>query len=141
MTRVTFFAAGHPEPYNRDTSRWGGNGFGSSIPEKNRVWRAAIQDAFAEEMRAQGLSGIHDTGAVCVALAFHGSRADMDNLLKEALDALNGHAYKDDRQVYQIEVARGMDPIHPPGAHVMLTFTSDDPFPKKAKAPRKKKVA
>lgn len=138
MTRLVFWVSGKPAGYSRDTARWSGGRRGH-LPEANKVWRLAVQDAFREALARDGKEGLHDTGGVLLAVAFYGSRCDLDNLLKEALDALNGHAYKDDRQVYQLEVARGLDPAHEAGAHITLTFTHDDPFPKKARKARAKR--
>lgn len=138
MIRIAFFVPGKPAGYSRDTARWSGGRRGH-LPEANQVWRNAVKASYQEALVRDKREGIHDVGGVLLAAAFYGSRCDLDNLAKELLDALNGEAYKDDRQVTQLEIARGMDPAHEPGAHVTLTFTDDDPMPKKAKAPRAKK--
>src|SRR5262249_36244715 len=43
-------------------------------------------------------------GELHLAVRFYGSRGDADNLLKSLLDALNGVAYEDDRQVVEFHV-------------------------------------
>lgn len=49
------------------------------------------------------------TGAVTVWCEFHvpdPNKADADNLAKSVLDALNGTAYLDDRQVHELNVRK-----------------------------------
>jgi Holliday junction resolvase RusA-like endonuclease len=137
VIRLTFIVPEKPAGYSRDAARWSGGRRGH-LPEANKVWRAAVREAFDAAMVRDGWSGQHEKGVI-LAVAFYGSRCDLDNLLKELQDALNDHAYKDDRQVYQVEMARGLDPDHPPGAVVTLTFTDDDPFPRKTPKPRARK--
>ena len=136
MIRLSFFVAGHPVSYKRRRSAQGV----TFTPPENREWRAKVLLAFQEAMRRDGWSGTHDK-AVILAVAFHGSRGDLSNLVKEVEDALNGEAYADDRQIYRIETTRGLDPDHEPGAHVTLTFTDDHPMPVKRAKPRKRKTA
>lgn len=40
-------------------------------------------------------------------------RCDLDNLIKAALDGLNGVAFKDDDLVYDIHAAKGVDTANP----------------------------
>ena len=49
-------------------------------------------------------------GSFRIAVKINGkTRADIDNILKGVLDALNGIAYKDDRQCVDARVYRGRD--------------------------------
>lgn len=41
-----------------------------------------------------------------VKLVFQGSKADLDNLAKSAIDGMNGIVYKDDRQVVRIDAEK-----------------------------------
>lgn len=124
MQRCSFWVPGTPVGYKRATARHG------YLPQPNAVWRRDVVACFREQAMKAGLPmGGEHQGAVVVALAFHGSKGDLDNLAKEVLDALNGVAYADDRQVCQLEVVRGRDAGHEKGAHIMLTLSDEAPMP------------
>lgn len=72
---------------------------GTYTPERTKEWEAKVGWEFVE---LHGKPLIE--GDVLMALTFSGVRAaqDVDNLAKGVLDALNGIAYKDDRQVTRL---------------------------------------
>ena len=87
-------------------------------PSANRYWRvnrtgkpyrsaeaAAYIEAVGWECAARGLTDpLLET--VSVRLAYHhapGRRIDLDNGLKQILDALQGYAYSDDKQIVHLE--------------------------------------
>lgn len=73
-------------------------------PEKTKAWESQV----AWVVRA-AMGDIQPlTGDIGVSLVFHRvgkRRADLDNLTKAVLDALNGILYEDDKQVNKIEAA------------------------------------
>jgi crossover junction endodeoxyribonuclease RusA len=72
---------------------------GTYTPERTKAWEAKVGWEFVE---LHGKPLIE--GEVLMALTFSGARAaqDVDNLAKGVLDALNGIAYADDRQVTRL---------------------------------------
>lgn len=96
-------------------------------PSANRYWRvwrnrAVLSDegrSYRFQVRAAvGRPSDHGwplEGPVAVTLAWYRGRqaGDLDNRTKPVLDALNGVAYRDDRQVTAIIATRHEDPSHP----------------------------
>lgn len=100
-------------------------------PSGNRYWRVNRQtgrpyksDEARAYIEAVGWRCIEHglteplTGTVAVRLEFHtlpGRRIDLDNGVKVLLDALQGYAYADDKQVVKleaeiVEIAKGTEP-------------------------------
>lgn len=139
MRRIEFWAEGTPASYSRDGARFG------RTPAANLAWRGAIVIAYRLEA---GPGPVH-VGPVAITIDFHGARAscDGDNLSKEVLDALNGIAYEDDRQVrrcaweiadWRQEGARSKK-AKQPGARIVLEFhPADEAARAKAEAARAK---
>jgi Holliday junction resolvase RusA-like endonuclease len=90
---ITFWAAGQPVPYNRESARYG------RTHPRNAAWRNAIRAAFLDATAFA--PPIQQPSAVALRVLFFGARSgcDGDNLSKEVLDALNRVAYEDDSQV------------------------------------------
>lgn len=136
---MEFWVPGHPAGYSRSSVQW------KQLPEANKVWRQAVLACYLEAALLSKITvfprqGEH-TGPVAVVLIFHGSKADLTNLAKEVEDALNGVAYKDDRQVGPISIWRGNGQgADEPGCMVKLTYTEPE---REVLQPRKsrKKVA
>jgi len=64
-------------------------------------------------------------GKIAVTLHFYGCKGDADNLAKSVLDALNGIAYRDDRQVVELHVFVERDEI-PARTEIVITPMGDD---------------
>ena len=62
----------------------------------------------------QGMRPIVE-GEVCLSIAVYRpqKRGDIDNVLKVLLDALNGVAYTDDKQIGELRIARWDDAANP----------------------------
>lgn len=106
----------------------------------NRYWRVmngrAVRSAEADSYKRQAgwiakAAGVRvTTDPVHVALTLHPKatksgaasrvRLDLDNCIKVCLDALNGVAYRDDRQVVKISAEIG-PPMDDGGLSVMVT--------------------
>lgn len=82
---------GKPVPLQRHRS---GNG-GAYLPKRSKVYRETVQTAWM----ASGRPTVGDA-PFAIAARFYGAAAtaDLDNLTKGILDALNGLAFTDDRQ-------------------------------------------
>ena len=126
-----------------------------AAPKKHPVnlWKSQIVDAWRLAMTFQGF---RFTGPISVDLVFVMPRpsnlvwktkpmprtpdtrtnGDVDNLAKAVLDALNGKAYDDDRQVVRLEVTRWMaggglvngQPV-PEKPHAIIDLRPFDPIP------------
>ena len=106
MTTLVFFVPGAPVPYSRSAAA----SWGRFIPERNKLWRHAVRVEFRDcwaQVPGLPAEGEHRHGVVLL-LDFHGANlnADLDNLAKEVLDALNGVAWHDDRQLVDLRVRR-----------------------------------
>ncbi len=92
MKRLQLTIPGVPVPLARH--RHGRNG--SYLPKRSRAYRTLVQGCWLE-------AGRPSLGAAPFTMSarFYGARAtaDMDNLLKAMLDALNTLAFADDRQL------------------------------------------
>lgn len=87
---------------------------------KPGVWRLTEEaQAFKQECRLRALTQVGAdmplAGAVAVTVRFYRPRkaGDLDNLQKVALDALNGIAWKDDKQIVEIHAYRHDDKSNP----------------------------
>jgi len=103
-----------------------GNGH-AYTPEATRTWEQAVGWA---ALQARGAAGIAEpvAGPVAVTMEFRvseGSRADIDNLAKAVLDALNGIIYADDSQVHYIAARRLLAGAEPPAASVTVSFIGE----------------
>jgi crossover junction endodeoxyribonuclease RusA len=91
-TRIALVVSGKPVPLQRSRTSSGRH----FLPKRSRVYRETVQ---AEWMAA----GRPALGAVpfTASMRFYGAnpRADLDNLVKAILDALNELAFADDRQL------------------------------------------
>ena len=102
MTKYTFFVSGTPRPKQRP--RRGANGH-FYTPTPTKAWEAQVAWAFKQaHPGADPLQG--DCRAVLVFQFTSKTRSDLDNLTKAVLDALNGLAYEDDKQVSAITATR-----------------------------------
>ena len=104
--RVSFVVPGNPVPWQRARSARGQR---FTAPE-TRIYRDKVR-AHAHNARVRPLAG-----PVQIACVFHRSTrhaCDIDNLIKTVLDALNGVAYADDRQVVHIVARKAVDASHP----------------------------
>lgn len=90
MIRLTI--PGTPVPLQRSRTSSGRH----YLPKRSRVYREAVQ----AEWMATGRPSLGDAAFTCSA-RFYGAnqRADLDNLLKAVLDALNRLAFADDKQL------------------------------------------
>jgi len=90
--RVSLFVPGIPVPLQRSRTA-GGRHY---LPARSRAYREAVQAAWM-------LAGRPSLGRSLFSMSvqFHGARAnaDLDNLCKAVLDALNGLAFDDDSQL------------------------------------------
>ena len=76
-------------------------------PAETRSWEELLAWRFIERHGRPQL-----TGPVRIELHFAGVQAnqDIDNLAKSCLDALNGIAFEDDRQVVELVARKASDP-------------------------------
>lgn len=83
---------GKPVPLQRSQTSKGRH----YLPPRSRAYRELVQACWMEAGRPR--LGVADLAA---SMRFYGARADcdIDNLVKAILDALNGLAYVDDRQI------------------------------------------
>jgi crossover junction endodeoxyribonuclease RusA len=83
---------GRPVPLQRSRTRSGRH----YLPARSRAYRELVRATWLEA----GRPTLGDT-PLTVSLRFYGARAnaDLDNLVKAILDALNGLAFDDDSQV------------------------------------------
>jgi crossover junction endodeoxyribonuclease RusA len=79
------------------------------ISEQGRRFKRACRTAAAAQCKSP-LDG--DVSLRCVVY-FKDRRRDLDNVCKPLLDALNGVAYGDDRQIVHIELTKRLDPKRP----------------------------
>jgi Holliday junction resolvase RusA-like endonuclease len=94
-TTVRLVIPGRPVPLQRSRTRAGKH----YLPPRSRAYRELVQAAWLE-------AGRPTVGAEPFTLSarFYGARAnaDLDNLVKAVLDALNGLAFADDAQLMSI---------------------------------------
>ena len=67
------------------------------------TWRESIQWLAAQEFRGFPLDGRR---LVCIRLVGARKNGDLDNYGKAVLDALQGHAYRNDNQVDDLRIIR-----------------------------------
>lgn len=104
-------------------------------PSANRYWRragrhihkSAEAKAYQEAVAwlAHGVQPLQ--GEVAVHLAWYrpAKRGDLDNRIKVILDALNGVAYEDDKQIVKI-IAERHDDKHEPRVEVVVSLAGED---------------
>ena len=94
---VAFELPIRPEPWRRAEK----NGKRHYMDAKSKAYQAAIREACAEAMTAQGVELVEkgDLHLWCVFEKRDGRRCDGDNAYKAVADALNKVAYRDDRQI------------------------------------------
>ena len=108
---ITFTVLGAPVPKGRPRvvarRRKGGGMFPVAItPERTVQWEQAVRRA-AEQARITPM-----TGPVRLTCAFFlptRRRVDIDNLGKAVMDALNGIAFADDSQVFELATSKRLD--------------------------------
>ena len=95
---IRFEVAGKPVPKKRPrvTSR------GTYTPKETVSYERSI--AWAAKAAVGCMA---PTDKQCsVSLSFYETKADIDNLIKSALDGMNGVIFIDDRQVHHVEASR-----------------------------------
>lgn len=122
MTSISFFIPGPPRGKGRPRfTRYGQ----TYTDDKTRAYEAAILDAFqraegrfyAEKGEAVGLDVLIRMPVprswpkkrqqdACDGQLLPLTKPDIDNVCKAVLDALNGHAWKDDAQVARMDVRK-----------------------------------
>ena len=77
-----------------------------------KAYRQIVFSAYLTAHRPQRIA--YPSGAVDVRLEWHrgAKRGDLDNRIKQVLDALRGLAYKDDQQIAAITAVRYEAPKH-----------------------------
>jgi crossover junction endodeoxyribonuclease RusA len=92
IDRVTLLIPGRPTPLQRSRTRSGKH----YLPTRSRAYRETAQ----AEWMAAGRPCLGDA-PFAASMRFYGARAnaDLDNLVKAILDALNELAFADDRQL------------------------------------------
>lgn len=131
MQGVKFVIHGHPEGYNRDAARL------RFTPRVVTEWRNKVKTAYWEAVKHLPPVYFGEyRGLVAVEAIVYGSRADVDNALKEVLDGLKGGPFVDDRQVCRAVVAfptRALGkgggvkkPHDDPRAEVTIEFLDDN---------------
>ena len=117
-TRRAFVVPGNPVPWQR-----AGSGFGKRYtPLPTKLYQASVR-AHAYQARVKPL-----LGPVRVSCIFHRETrhpCDLDNLLKTILDALQGIAYENDRQVVSVTAEKRIDAKHP-RAFVEVSSVEDE---------------
>ncbi|MFI5003450.1 MAG: RusA family crossover junction endodeoxyribonuclease [Solirubrobacterales bacterium] len=90
--RVQLTVPGRPIPLQRSRTRSGKH----YLPKHSRAYRETVQGCWLEAGRPS-LGGV----SFSMSARFYGARAnaDLDNLVKQLLDALNELAFADDRQL------------------------------------------
>lgn len=97
------------------------NSYWRSVPAtRNRIARVLISEQGRRFKRACQVAAqaqckkplVGDVSLRCVVY-FKDRRRDLDNVCKPLLDALNGVAYGDDRQIVHIELTKRLDPKRP----------------------------
>lgn len=87
---VSLTIPGPPVPLSRSRTRNGQH----YLPRRSRLYRDTVQKVWM----AAGRPSLGDE-PFSMSARFHGARGDLDNLVKAVLDALNGLAFDDDRQL------------------------------------------
>jgi crossover junction endodeoxyribonuclease RusA len=90
VEKIVLTVPGKPVPLQRSRTR-GGRHY---LPARSRVYRETVQAAWL----AAGRPSLGDA-PFALSARFYGARGDLDNCLKAVLDALNGLAFRDDRQL------------------------------------------
>jgi crossover junction endodeoxyribonuclease RusA len=92
VTGRTLTIAGTPIPLQRSRTSRGRH----YLPKRSRAYRELVQ----AEWMAAGRQSLGDA-PFTASMRFYGAnpRADLDNLVKAILDALNGLAFADDKQL------------------------------------------
>lgn len=115
MTTYTFEVAGQPKPQARPRVTRNG----TYTPQASRDWKEAVG-------RAAWLAKVQSVdGPVELHIVLGGAlRGDVDNYAKGIMDALNGIAYKDDRQVKSLSVT--LLKRKTPYCQIKITHLADD---------------
>lgn len=123
MVSFTFFVEGTPVPKARSRVTVQGGRIRSYTPKASRDWEEVV--GVAARQAVQRMPAVQDHPvAVHIRFFFHPpkswsekkrkehhgwpahGRADIDNLAKSVLDGLQGIAYRNDRQVYELFVSK-----------------------------------
>lgn len=127
---IAFDWHGDPVPKARARTFHDGTKYRSVTPARVREFESAIGWAFRE-----AFVGVPFSGDVAIEVDVFEARwpGDADNYAKAILDALNGIAWNDDRQVVaqRTRIRRGSSA---PGVHVVID-TEPDPLPDRAPCP------
>ena len=114
MTELSFTVPGRCIPCPRPRAVKGGRAY---YPKRYTDW---LLEAKTEAYRACGR--IVWDGPVRLSVWFSGARAnaDIDNLLKSVLDAIQGVIIVDDKQVQMVEARKESVDGEPPSTHVQI---------------------
>jgi Holliday junction resolvase RusA-like endonuclease len=104
MSHISFFVPGKPVGYDRSAARL------MHTPKDVTEWRQAVQTSYRQAAPATWPREGEYVQRVGVEVDAYGSHSDLDNLAKEVMDALKGHAYRDDAQVVELG-ASAVNPV------------------------------
>lgn len=97
------------EPVSKSRARF--THYGSKVraytPEKTKVAEAAMGRQFRRVSPEHVPDGENAFGVACIFFACTFQRRDVDNMIKLVCDGLNGVAWVDDSQVYEVSGRRG----------------------------------
>lgn len=95
-------------------------------PSANRYWRSLgrghvtlsaeakeYRDQAGWAARAEGMEPYSGNVSIQLDFYFPDKRGDLDNRIKQVLDAMRGHAYEDDKQIVKIVAVRYLDKDNP----------------------------
>jgi len=113
-TRLTLTIHGTPIPLQRSRTSRGRH----YLPTRSRTYRELVQ----AEWMAAGRQSLDDA-PFTASMRFYGAnaRADLDNLVKAVLDALNGLAFVDDKQLVCLSGCHKL-PVDDNGPRAMLAL-------------------
>ena len=99
------------DPASKARPRFTGSGYKTRAytPEKTKTAEAAVAWAFRAAASGHQPDDTHAYGLACVFFSESFQRRDVDNMLKLVSDGLNGVAWGDDSQVYEVTGRRGCD--------------------------------
>lgn len=118
MNKVTLYVDGQPIPFKRA----GRNGKSTYTPPDMAVWEKKVKGVATDFMDGEPPL----EGDISVFLSFYREdnvRADIDNLAKCVMDALNKVAYRDDKQVTQLNAEVNYPPKgkkQKPGVYIQI---------------------
>jgi Holliday junction resolvase RusA-like endonuclease len=136
MEEMTFFIAGTPVPKGRPIASTFSGRVTMRTPQKTRSYEHAIgwtfRQKYADHIPVEHPVSVEITAFYLPPKAMpkkmrallplpKTTKPDVDNVMKAVLDGLNGIAYRDDSQVYEV-TARKLYSIDTEGVLVILKF-------------------